>query len=81
MTAKKRRPFHESVISVIKAANSTQLVSIANLLETTVIPKNHALIAAAWLEQCVSFCVDEKFSSRVAQSVLQQGKPEQQTET
>lgn len=43
-----RRPFHETIIEVIRGASGPELECLANLIKTTKIPKNHKEIAEAW---------------------------------
>lgn len=44
----KKRPFHESVVDIIKEASHEQLNLLAAILMNTAIPKNHREIASAW---------------------------------
>ncbi len=48
-----RKPFHEAVIDMINAAASnTEMECLGMLLTTTVIPKGHGEIIAAWTKRC-----------------------------
>jgi hypothetical protein len=73
MTAKKLRPFHESIIKQIKTADAIQLEGIASLLETTLVPKNHTEIIIAWMTQCVSLRFNRERTVKIAHILLEQG--------
>jgi len=48
-----RKPFHESIIDTINEARSnTEMEAIGMLLTTTIIPKGHEAIIAAWTKRC-----------------------------
>lgn len=75
MTAKKLRPFEETIVEAIKTANSSQLEIVAALLEHTIITKDHAFIVSTWLNRCVGFHFDAKYATKIAHIVLAQGQP------
>lgn len=74
MTAKKLRPFHESIIRQIKTADKIQLEGIALLLETTLVPKNHTEIIIAWMTRCISLSFDRERTVKIAHIVLEQAQ-------
>lgn len=53
------RPFHETVVDVIRSATSSQLVTIGQLLKKTYIPKNHQVILDAWKERTKGMNFDD----------------------
>jgi len=73
MTAKKLRPFHESIVQRINEADANQLKEIASLLETTLVPKNHTQIIIAWMTRCVSLRFDRSLTLKIGHIVLEQG--------
>lgn len=68
MAAKKLRPFHETIVKVLKQASGSDLRLIATLLLETRIPKKYREnVLAAWQERSVGMCspdynVTEHFS-------------------
>jgi len=46
--AKKRRPFHESVVDAIQHASYSDMRCLVRLIQETAIPKGHDEIHAAW---------------------------------
>lgn len=42
------RPFHESIIEIIKNASCSSMLVLVDVLKTTRIPKNHDAIIEAW---------------------------------
>jgi ribosome maturation protein Sdo1 len=69
------KPFHESVVRVIKSITSVnELELIEKLLMTTKIPKGHDEIAAALLEKTTKLKQMNFFSTEVFLSINEQKK-------
>ncbi len=81
MTAKKLRPFHESIVQRIKEADVIQLEGIAALLETTLVPKNHTEIIIAWMTRCVSLRFNRERTVKIAHMILEQGHQQAEKNT
>lgn len=54
-----KKPFHESIIFVIAAANEMQLIFLADLIKETKIPKDHIKIADVWRKKIKEFGMED----------------------
>ena len=70
--ASEHKPFHESVVDVIRCASSEELETIGTFLLLTTIPKDHDKIVTAWNTRCLEMCWRSANIQHITKSVLRQ---------